>query len=243
MSSRKITSFIINGHILFDVGFGVVNSLRENGLDVGDIDTLVISHHHPDHTGDIMYFLIRRWQFFLHDKLQNKQLTIIGPKGIKETIFAYHDVANLRDNKDEIRPLIEHIEMIIENIIELGDGENHEMPNLKIDAFSVTHSTSLTCNGYIITIAPGNARIGCSGDTCYCSSLVNNLKYSDFWIIDGAHLTERNSKRHISLEKIIKIAAEYPDKKFYCVHRDDYEIPKLPPNVFCPQDNDYCCLE
>jgi ribonuclease BN (tRNA processing enzyme) len=225
---------------LFDVGFGVVSSLRENGFDVADIDTLIISHLHPDHIGDALYFLIRCWQQHVRHGV-DKPLTIIGPVGTKEIINAYHNLANGIDNKDEIRDLIKWTDNVIENIIELSDGETHENEKIKVDTFSVSHSTKLNCNGYIITT--DNARIGCSGDTSYCRSIKENIKNAKTWIIDASHVKERNSPRHISLEKIFELASMYPDTKFYCVHRNDYEIPELPPNVFCPADNELVVIK
>jgi len=238
-TSRKNTSFVIDGHILFDVGFGVVGSLRENGLDVADIDTLIISHLHPDHIGDALYFLIRCWQKYVRYGVDTP-LTIIGPVGTKKIVDGYHDLANCLDNKDEISNLIKWTDNVIENIIELSDGETYENEKLRVNAFKVCHATVINCNGYIITMkqSHGNVRIGCSGDTCYCDSIKENIKNAKTWVIDTSHVKERNSTRHISLDKIFELAAKHPDTKFYCVHRNDYEIPDLPPNVFCPSDNE-----
>jgi ribonuclease BN (tRNA processing enzyme) len=57
---RLSSSYLLSthwGNILFDIGPAVVRRLLEFGVTVNDIDMIVLTHFHPDHTADLATFL------------------------------------------------------------------------------------------------------------------------------------------------------------------------------------------
>jgi ribonuclease BN (tRNA processing enzyme) len=227
-TDRKCTSFVIDNQILFDIGYGITNALRENNLDTKDIRYLIISHFHGDHIGDIVHFLTRR----LSKKESELPLTIIAPIGAKEIVRKYLTAHFANDIKD-IEKFIPYYDKCVDNIVEIKNGGQYKNDKFEIEAFKTLHSPESL--GYIIKA--NNCKIGCSGDTEMCESLLQNIKNADNWVINCSH-EKGDNKRNMSATEIIKIASGYKNKKFFGVHRNDYVIENLPTNLFLPNDND-----
>jgi len=229
-TKRRPTSFVINDRVLFDVGHGIVSALIENGLDTVNIDVIVISHFHLDHAGDLPFFLYRRGEIS-----GDKALTLIGPKGLTDFLRKFYDVV-LFDNPNGPDEKMKWFYLDNIKIIELGDGENYKETNFELNTFDVAHGGSKSCKGYIMKI--DGEVIGCTGDTYLCDNLTKNLPNADTWIIDCAHEITRPNKRHLGLDEVRKIAEQYPNKKFYCVHRKDWTPPDDLKNIFFPMDGE-----
>ncbi|MBC2666798.1 MBL fold metallo-hydrolase [Novosphingobium flavum] len=69
------------GAYLVDTGDGTVNQLARQGLDLGAIGAVFISHHHSDHTGGLAAVIALRWmnQF-------PGVLTVYGPVGTRQMV-------------------------------------------------------------------------------------------------------------------------------------------------------------
>lgn len=82
--------------ILFDLGRGCLRTLTELGISVHDIDALCLTHLHPDHVADVLPFFQAHFvEYAKMPERRNKQLTIIGPVGVKA--WAELQYANLFD--------------------------------------------------------------------------------------------------------------------------------------------------
>ncbi len=69
--------------VLVDVGDGAVDQLARAGVGIGDLDAVVISHLHFDHTGGLFGLLSLRFQSGYMGPL-----TLYGPPGTKATVDA-----------------------------------------------------------------------------------------------------------------------------------------------------------
>lgn len=67
--------------ILVDTGDGTVNQLAKVGLDLRQIRTVFISHHHMDHTGGLAAVVGLRWMNNMPG-----ELAVYGPPGTKEYV-------------------------------------------------------------------------------------------------------------------------------------------------------------
>ena len=70
-----------NSRLLFDIGPGTMRRLLQNGLRVQDIDCVLISHFHPDHTGELAAFLFANKYPDLSRR--QRRLTLAGGPGFK----------------------------------------------------------------------------------------------------------------------------------------------------------------
>lgn len=221
-SARLNTSFVIDDCILVDIGNGVLNQLRANKLDVKDIKTLIVTHYHADHFGDIVNYLFRK------DCLSKDKLTIITPGGGAQKIRALCDVLAEGIGYDVL--VANNVE-----IVELGDGQSYKNKTAEITAFAVNHGIP-NCNGYIIK--RGGKTIGCGGDTAMCDNLGGKIKSADTWVLESSGLTPKQAESsHTSFGQIEHLAALYPQKTFYVVHRRDYDVKDHAKNIVLPSDN------
>lgn len=69
--------------ILIDAGDGAAQQLGRAGIALGDVDAVLLSHLHFDHTGGLFAFLSRRFQ-----NGYRGPLTVYGPPGTKRTLDA-----------------------------------------------------------------------------------------------------------------------------------------------------------
>lgn len=70
-----------NTLILIDAGDGVADQLGKIDVNLGDVESVLISHLHFDHTGGLFAFLGQRYQ-----TISPKPVTIYGPPGTRRTV-------------------------------------------------------------------------------------------------------------------------------------------------------------
>ena len=237
-SSRNCSSYLLNERILFDVGHGTVGALRQNGFDVEDISTIIISHFHIDHIGDLLFFLYRK-----ATRECTTPLTIVGSPGLENYLAKQYTLqtsvsATKLVEMDFLKPSIDFV-----NIIELDYGQTINVDGTSLRAFEVDHGEDAqptNTNGYITKL--GNLKVGFSGDTKMCDKILSEIPNADTWLIDCSTGREK-AKRHLNLTQVEEIATKYQDKRFYCVHRKDWDDKPVEPNVFLPNDGDKILLE
>jgi ribonuclease BN (tRNA processing enzyme) len=80
---RGSSSYLLSttwGSILVDIGPSVVRRLLEYGQTTDDIDMIVLTHFHPDHTVDLATFLFAS---NYGDVTRKKPLILLGGRGLK----------------------------------------------------------------------------------------------------------------------------------------------------------------
>jgi len=261
-TKRGCTSFVLENkekHILFDCGFGTIRALVESGLDVYDINVLVLSHFHIDHTGDLLYFFNRREYQSFHEGVFNgtyvkekkpermKPVTIIAPSGFNKYLLGVYN-GQIGVNHKTLAECT-YLDLHNVTIVEMNCGDkftgdaNSSCDGIEIKAFTVQHQSQTPGLAKIplgYTIKINNETIGCSGDTSMCDNLIKNLENADTWVIDCARGKGwKTSGRHLNCDEIEGLATQYPNKKFYCVHRRFEDIPSAPSNILFPKDGDF----
>ncbi|MDH3444375.1 MAG: MBL fold metallo-hydrolase [Deltaproteobacteria bacterium] len=80
-SSNLLT---VNGmHYVVDAGDGVARRLAQAGIDVREIGTIFITHHHDDHTAGLGTLLSLAW-----DRQRTKPINVYGPPRTEELVKA-----------------------------------------------------------------------------------------------------------------------------------------------------------
>ena len=75
-SSNLLT---VNGtHYVVDAGDGVARRLAKAGIDVREIGTIFITHHHDDHTAGLGTLMSLAW-----DRQRTQPINVYGPPGQK----------------------------------------------------------------------------------------------------------------------------------------------------------------
>jgi ribonuclease BN (tRNA processing enzyme) len=80
-SSNLLT---VNGaHYVVDAGDGVARRLAEAGIDVREIGTIFVTHHHDDHTAGLGTLMSLAW-----DRQRTKPIHVYGPPRTEELVKA-----------------------------------------------------------------------------------------------------------------------------------------------------------
>ncbi|QRG86222.1 ribonuclease Z [Bulleidia sp. zg-1006] len=130
LPNRWLTSLYIKVKgkaTLIDCGEGTQIALQEQGLSLKQIDTIILTHYHADHTAGLPGLLLT-----MAKNSRTEPIRIYGPKGLKEIIQGVSLIARF------IPFAIECIEM---------DGHSHfRLEDLEVQAFPLVHSVE--CLGY-----------------------------------------------------------------------------------------------
>ena len=194
------TSFLINDELIVDVPQGSFKSLyRDYGLD--NIKYILITHFHSDHFADLHLVI---------DILSRRKgkYVILAPKGCKERLFSIFHAFGVPHLK---KPVEEKFEFL-----ECENGKSYSLGKYKIKTYKMIHG-SLDAYGYIID--DGRVKVGFSGDTCMCNSLLKIIKKSNAIFIDASKIDE--NLNHLSVNEVLNLSREYKNTTFYPVHISD----------------------
>jgi ribonuclease Z len=156
--------------ILIDAGRGATIRMFQIGVPIGQIDALLLTHFHSDHTVGIPDLWLTGW---LHGYFgaRQKPFHVIGPTGTTE-LMSHLEAAYSRDLEIRIEDekLVRAHASITTEEFE-ADGIVYEAGDLRIAAFTVDHGVAIKpAYGYRIEYQDRVAVI--SGDTRYNENVV-----------------------------------------------------------------------
>jgi len=132
VENRAQQSILIDGEkiIMVDCGYGTMLRLGQAGYGVEDIDSMVITHFHLDHCGELMGLLKARWL------LNAGKLDIYAPHGCKSFIESFLQSSPYLRGKLKYR------------LHEVSEGDVFTPSGLKFQARKTVHS--MESLGYIV---------------------------------------------------------------------------------------------
>lgn len=145
---RYLTSLIVkyNGYgILIDCGEGTQMSLHENELSPKQIDFILLTHLHTDHTGGLPGLLLK-----MANCGREEDVIIIGPRGTEMIINAVKTIALGIPFEIKVIEIKDNEEFEMSKIDILNTEKNKKLSGLFLNAFRLDHST--TCFGYSINL-------------------------------------------------------------------------------------------
>jgi ribonuclease Z len=156
--------------ILIDAGRGATIRMFQIGVPIGQIDALLLTHFHSDHTVGIPDLWLTGWLNGYFGARQ-KPFHVIGPTGTTE-LMSHLEAAYSRDLEIRIEDeklVRAHASITIEEFE--ADGIVYEAGDLRIAAFTVDHGVAIKpAYGYRIEYQDRVAVI--SGDTRYNENVV-----------------------------------------------------------------------
>lgn len=197
--------------LLVDPSSGSLHRAERHGAPIQEIDTVLFSHFHPDHTGDLgpLLFALKNPEYF-----GSKKLTLLGPPGLRDLhrgLLNFYD-AYIRLEEDRL------------TIREIWD-EELKFPGWNLLSVPVPHTENSA--GYRFTDARGKV-FAYSGDTDYGEALVDLARDADAALIDSAQPTELKMDGHLTPELAGKIAVKAGCKRLIITHLypvcDDYDL-------------------
>jgi ribonuclease BN (tRNA processing enzyme) len=162
---------IAGKNILIDAGLGVSRGICDQGVELNEIDMIIITHLHSDHYLELGPLFHTAWTAGI-----NKPIKVIGPKGLQD----YWD-GFLLSMKFDIDLRIEDegrcdISQLL-SIEEITEGEIHQDDNLMITTIKNLHPPIK--ESYAIRIQSNEKAVTLSGDTTYMPELADFAKNSD----------------------------------------------------------------
>ncbi len=197
--------------ILVDPSSGSLHRAERHGAAVKDIDYVLFSHFHPDHTGDLgpLLFALRNSEYF-----GSKKLRLMGPPGLKDLhrglLDFYGSWIRLESERVSIR--------------EIWDDQL-KFPDWTVRSLPVPHTESSL--GYRFTDSQGKV-FAYSGDTDYSEALIELSQDADAALIEAAHPSELKLEGHLTPQLAGQIARKAAAKRLIITHLypvcDDYDL-------------------
>ena len=222
---RYWNSFVLDGNILVEPSPTCLPHLRRCGIEAAELDVVVVSHFHPDHTFG--------WPFLLLELILRhgaEPLFVVGPRGVESQL---EEMLLLGGVPDVLAAAKRRLDL---RDVEV-DGSWQDAGPLRFRAIEVEHVPHLECYGYLFERA--GRTIGYSGDTTYCTGLTELAAASDLLIL------ECNNKHtppapvqlaHMDLASVTRLRDEHPSVPFVLTHLgDELDVSDLP-DVRIPQD-------
>lgn len=189
-SSSAYLLKVKNKSILIDCGAGTLRRLLETDTTYHDIDLVLLTHLHPDHTADLVpFFFACRYGTVP----RTRPLNIAGGKGTKHFLTKLDDTFG----RHLFSP---HYTL---DIREVGD-ENWTWEGIRFTSKPVFHIAN--SRGFVIE-ADGK-KISFSGDSGYCQSLIELVDKSDVFVCECALPDREKPDNHLSPSLVGDIAAK-----------------------------------
>jgi ribonuclease Z len=166
-------------NLVFDAGRGGTQRLLQAGLNLGQVDAVLLTHLHSDHVVGIPDLWLTGWLEASYAQRKGP-FVIYGPKGTQALMdglkAAYQWDIKARIADQNLSPA--NIEA---KVTEIKEGVVYEQDGVKVTAFEVDHGELLTpAFGYRVDYAGRSVTI--SGDTRFSENLIKHATGTDLLI-------------------------------------------------------------
>jgi ribonuclease Z len=225
---RYWNSFVLDHQVLVEPSPTVLPHLRRCGLRAADLDVVVISHFHPDHTFG--------WPFLLLEVVRlrpaDRPFFIVGPPGVEAFLEQMMALGSVTDILDTAR---RHFDLHFMEV----DGTWQDAGPLHFRGIEVEHVPHLRCFGYVFD-RDGHA-VGYSGDVHPCAGLDELAGASDVLVLEcnGPHPPPVT---HMDVDSVRALRHKFPAVPFVLTHLGDGVDAGHIPDVLVPSDFDSLTL-
>ena len=187
--------------ILLDAGSGILRQLSKINVSAEDIDIIVFTHLHIDHTGDLAPLLFAKHHIIKSNK---KDLLLFGPPGFQKFFSQLNAIYNKSIQAEDY---VLTIQECTENGFNFKDFSIAFLPVMHTD------------NSYGIRIEDTNGRtLAYSGDTDYCDNLIALCRKSDIAIIECSFQDDQKFPGHMTPSEVGKAAHLAECKRILLTH-------------------------
>ncbi|HSR70026.1 MAG TPA: MBL fold metallo-hydrolase [Acidobacteriota bacterium] len=209
---RASPGFVIEheGLVLVDPSSGSLHRLARSGLDFRHIRSVIFSHYHPDHTGDLLPLLFACYI----DQDAPQRLLLLGPPGLRRfvqgLVSLYGEwVGRLHSRLD----------------IEEAEDWSGLVQGLSLSSLPVVHSEPAL--GYRWE-SPSGRTLAYSGDTEPCHNLVRLCSQADVALLEASYPRHLEAPGHLTGYSAGRAAAQAGVKRLLLCHRypvcDQYDL-------------------
>ncbi len=197
---------------LVDCGATSLTAMRAQGVEPGDIQTVVISHLHGDHFGGLP-FLVLDGQF----TRRTTPLTVLGPVGTRDRLHAAMET--LYPGSTGVRRRFEV------DVVELdGAGGAHRAGPLTVRSWEVDHASGAPA--LAVRVDAGGYSFGYSGDTAWTPALVRAADGAGVFACE-AYAWDQPVRYHLDYRTLCEHAGELAAGRLVLTHMGPKMLARL----------------
>jgi len=232
-SGRLHALTLIDGNILIDTPPTLITQLRRKGIKTSEIEHLLFTHWHADHTFGFPFFMLERK--YISDPMKEHELKIYLRPGGKKKLSSLCNVG-FPGSLEEIGDMAEWREE--EKLEILGTNWNFER-------FAVCHTPETDPHGYELTHNSGIKILHC-GDSGPCLEIEKRAKNADVVILEMGMPDIGDFPYHYTPNDIVKFSNKFPGRLILVTHNyassknfsEGFQPPILPKEVCQLEDGD-----
>ena len=234
-SGRMHALALIDGAILIDVPPTVLPQLRRAGVIPSDIQHLLITHWHADHTFGFPFILLDR-EWMAPDRNARGTLSIYCRPGGKELLTGLCEVGFPGSLDEALR------ERAHWNEDEFGDLKGTQW---SFERFPVSHTPETDPHGYRMMHKSGLTILHC-GDSGPCEGIEERASESQIVILEMGVPDFIDSPHHHNPSQVISFSERHPHALVLVTHNyasspgksEGFEMPILPSGIIQLNDGD-----
>lgn len=197
---------------LLDCGASSLIAMKKLGVNLLEVEYILITHLHGDHFGGIPFFI-------LDSQLISRRtdpLLIVGPPGLQERIYQAMEVMFPGSSKVKQKFEISFLE-IPENIpTEVGTSV--------VRAFAVNHASGAP--SYALRVEVAGKTIVYSGDTEWADNLINAVDGADLFICETYYFNKA-MKFHLNYQALIDHRTDLNCQRIIATHMSEDVLKQL----------------
>lgn len=191
--------------LLLDAGAGTMHRLLEANTRIFDIDYILLSHFHPDHSGELVPFLFATK--YPDGRRRRKPLTLIAGRGLNDF---FHRLRAVYGTWIDLAPgLMQMVEMRAKGY------QKQRCDNFTVAAIPVQHNPESVA--YRITAADGKSVVY-SGDTDHSDNLIALAAHADVLICEAALPDGQKVAGHLTPSLAGEIARQAQVRRLVLTH-------------------------
>jgi ribonuclease Z len=219
---RYWNSFVVGGRVLVEPAPTALPHLRRAGVDAGDLEAVLVSHFHPDHTFG--------WPFLLLEVLRrdrDRPLWVVGPPGVEAFLEELLELGGVPD-------ILEAGRQADLRFVEV-DGRWQDLGSVRVRGVEVDHVPHLRCFGFLLEV--DGRVLGYSGDTRPCDGLDELAARGDALVLEcnGPH---PGPAIHMEVDDVRALRQRFPSVPFVLTHLGPDIDPTGIADVTVPEDFD-----
>ncbi len=191
--------------IVLDCGPGTMRRLTEAGIAVSDVSHILLSHFHPDHTGELASFIFANK--YPLNRRRKKPLALVAGKGLSEF---YRRLKTVYGHWIELPP--EQFRLH-EMAVDKSDGLS--FADFTVTSAPVVHNPESLA--FKIT-GPDGKTVVYSGDTDFSENLITLAQKADLLICEAAFPAEFKVPGHLTPPEAGTIATRAAGRALVLTH-------------------------